>query len=303
MSLTIIDIHSHADYLGGTAKKLVADMDANGIGITCLLSWEAPVYDYMPGSKHTLSVFSDYPVPFERCVHFQEQAPDRFLLGFCPDPRRPDAIQRLRAAVKTFDIALCGELKLRMMYDNPDAVRMYRVCAELKLPVLVHIDYELYDDPTAYPWPNWWYGGGIEALERVLALCPETVFIGHAPGFWANISGDGEHLTESYPKGSVTPGGKVPALLDKYPNLFCDISAGSGHNALNRDLTFAKQFLTRYQDRVMYGRDCYETIHRDLLDNLDLPGEILEKIYYKNAVRLLNMAARPDVAALVYQEV
>jgi len=297
----IIDIHLHADFHGGTAKKLLANMDENGIDVTCLLSCEQPPNDYHPATKHAFSVFSEMSVPFERCVHFYEQAPERFLLGFCPDPRRPDAITRLRSAVKTFDIALCGEMKLRMMYDNPDAVRLYRECGKHGLPVLMHLDYELGHEENACPWPNWWYGGGIEALERVLALCPETVFLGHAPGFWANISGDGKHLTEGYPKGTVMPGGKLPELLNRYPNLCCDMSAGSGHNALNRDHTFAKQFLIEYQDRVLFGRDYYDSIHRNLLDGLGLPATVLEKIYCKNAARLLNLTSRPDIAALASQ--
>ena len=74
----------------------------------------------------------------------------------------------------------------------------------------MHFDYEL----GGGPWP-YWYGGGIEALERVLALCPETNFIGHAPGFWAHISGDRLYKTESYPKCPITRPGKIELLLEK----------------------------------------------------------------------------------------
>jgi len=292
----IIDIHNHADYHSYSYERFVANMDENGIDISCMLSWEAPRDDYDPATKSFLSALSEDPVPFERCLAYKEYAPERFLLGFCPDPRKPDAIARLKSAARQFEIAMCGEFKLRMMFDNPDAIRMFRCCAELELPVLVHIDYEF--DNGGYPWPNWWYGGGVEALERALALCPQTNFIGHAPGFWANISGDGKHLTEPYPTGAVQSGGKIVAMLDQYPNLYCDISAGSGHNALNRDLNFAKKFLTTYQDRVMYGRDCFDSRHRDLLDGCGLPKDVLEKINCTNAARLLNMKSRPDIAAV-----
>ena len=295
----IIDIHNHADYHGHSAEKMLENMDKNGIDITCLLSWEAPVQDYDPSTKHAFSVFSEYPVPFERCVSYYEHAPDRFLLGFCPDPRKPDAIGRLKSAASIYNVAMCGEWKLRMMFDNPDAIRMYRVCGELRLPVLLHIDYEIKYSASEYPWPSYWYAGGIEALERALALCPETSFIGHAPGFWAHISGDGKHLTEAYPAGPVMPGGKVPELLDKYPNLYCDISAFSGCNALSRDPVFGKQFITAYQDRIMYARDYFDNIHREFLDNIGLPRDILDKLYYKNAIRILNMSSRPDLMAML----
>jgi len=295
----IIDIHNHADYHNHTVEKLLANMDKNGIEITCLMSWEAPCNDYDPSTKNIFSVLSEYPVPFASCVDYYNFDPNRFLLGFCPDPRRPDAIARLKSAAATYKIAICGELKLRMMLDNPDAIRMYRVCGELDLPVLVHIDYEISYGPGDYPWPSYWFGGGIEALERALVLCPETTFIGHAPGFWAHISGDGRHLTEAYPDGPVVPGGKVIELLDKFPNLYCDISAFSGCNALNRDPEFGKQFITDYQDRIMYARDYFDSSHRELLDGIGLPKDILDKLYYKNAIQTLNMSSRPDLIELL----
>jgi len=275
----IIDIHNHADYHGYSCEAMLRNMDENGIDITCLLSWEAPTTDYDPGTKHAFSPFSDNPVPFERCVAYKTQAPERFLLGFCPDPRRPDAIGRMKAVLGLYDLSMCGELKLRMMYDNPDAVRLYRFCGENGLPVLLHLDYEI---------SNWWYGGGIDALERALALCPETNFLGHAPGFWAHISGDECYKTQSYPKGPVIPGGRIEQLLAKYPNLYCDISAGSGLGALNRDCDFTRAFLLNWQDRVLYGRDYFDSAHRTLLESLGLPAAVLRKIYEGNARRILR---------------
>jgi len=276
----IIDIHNHADYHGYSCEAVLRNMEENGIDVTCLLSWECPAGEYDPATKYAFSPFSDDPVPFARCVDYKEKAPERFLLGFCPDPRRPDAIGRMKAVISMYHISMCGELKLRMMYDNPDAVRLYRFCGEQGLPVLMHFDYEV---------DNWWYGGGIDALERTLALCPETNFIGHAPGFWAHISNDERGKSESYPKGTVIPGGRIEQLLAKYPNLYCDISAHSGHNALSRDLGFSRTFLQTWQDRVLFGRDFYDGMHRALLDSLNLPADVLGKIYEGNARRVLRI--------------
>jgi len=287
MARKLIDIHLHADYHGYSAEKLVSNMDEFGISVTCLLSWESPENEFDPSTKYAFSPYSNQPVPFERCVAYRDKFPDRFLLGYAPDPRLPDSIMRLKAAINLYDINMYGELKLRMMYDNPDAVRMYRFCGENGLAVLMHFDYEL--GSGTYPWPNYWYGGGIDALERVLALCPETKFIGHAPGFWAHISNDGLHKTEYYPKTSpVIPGGRIEQLLEKYPNLYCDISANSGHNALNRDHEYTRKFLETWQDRVLYGRDYYVNIHQTLLNSLSLPEIVLDKIYCGNALRILK---------------
>lgn len=286
----VIDIHNHADYHGMSAKAAVENMDSFGIAKTVLLSWEAPSDEYDPGTKYAFSPFSSMPVPFERCVDYFKEYPDRFELGFCPDPRRPDAVQRLRAAAKLYPLRICGELKLRMMYDNPDAVKLYREAGALGLPVLMHFDYELPND-GGYPWGYYWYGGGIDALERVLKLCPETNFIGHAPGFWAHISADDQYLTCAYPQGKVIPGGRMEELLDKYPNLYCDISAGSGNNALRRDPAFTYDFLTRWQDRVLYARDRWDNAHREFLDASPLPAVIKQKIYEGNARKILRDGA------------
>ena len=134
----IIDIHNHADYHGYSVEDMLKNMDEYGISITCLLSWECNENEYNPQTKHCFSPFSKMPVPFSRCVEYKKAAPERFLLGFCPDPREPDAIARLKSVVDLYDISICGELKLRMMYDNPDAIRLYRFCGELGLPVLMH---------------------------------------------------------------------------------------------------------------------------------------------------------------------
>ncbi len=283
-----IDDHNHPDWHGTNLDAFLKNMDDNHIDITWLLSWECPEDEYDPECAWAYLPYGKSPMPFSRCVSYKERAPRRFVLGYCPDPRDPKAIDRLKSAVATYDVKVCGELKLRMMLDDWDAIALYRYCGEAGLPVLVHLDYE-YPTSKRYPRPNWWYGGGIDALERAVKKCPETNFIGHAPGFWAHISGDGKYLTEDYPTGSVVPGGELPRMLDTYPNLYCDISAGSGCNALTRDPEFAKKFLLTYQDRILYGRDYFDSVHAEFLDGLGLPQEVLDKIYFQNALKLVPL--------------
>lgn len=289
----IIDMHNHADWIGHNMDRYLRNMDMYGIDKTVLLTWESPEDEYSPHYYAKVNVEHERdggPVSFNRTLSYIERRPDRFIMGFAPDPRRPDAIDRLNSAIDLYGVRICGELKLRMMLDNFDAIRMYRFCGEKGLAVTVHIDYE-FDAPNGnrYPRPNYWYGGGIEALERALIACPETTFLGHAPGFWAHISGDGKYKTEAYPMGPIVPGGKLPMMMEKYPNLMCDLSAGSGCRALSRDLDFTRQFLTEYQDRVVYARDDFDNQHQELLGSLGLPGEVLDKIYYKNALRVLHL--------------
>lgn len=285
----IIDCHNHPDWYGYPIGRFLENMDRYHIDKTWLLSWEAPSGEWDPEYCHVIPDPAEGgPISFSRCRAFCEKAPDRFIPGFAPDPRRPDAVDRLAFAVDAWGVRVCGELKLRMMYDNPDALRMYRFCGEKGLPVLVHLDYE-FETGKKYPRPSWWYGGGITAFERAVAACPETVFIGHAPGFWAHISGDDRCDKEAYPKGPVLPGGKITGMLERYPNLYCDMSAGSGCNALSRDPDFTREFLVRWQDRVLYGRDYFDNRHQELLETLGLPKEVLDKIYAGNALRLVPL--------------
>ena len=236
----IIDAHNHPDWRGHDLAKFLASMDANGIDVTWLLAWETPVDEVDPTKNATTpGTLEGGPVPFARCLSYVERAPGRFVPGFCPDPRRPDAIDRLKAMKDTYGVRICGEMKLRMMYDNWDAIRLFRFCGAEGLPV--------------------------------------TVFL------------DDEFDKETYPEGPVLPGGKLVAMMRQYPNLFCDLSARSAWNALNRDHAFSREFLIEFQDRVLYARDSFDTVHRELLDSLGLEAVVLAKIYAGNALRLVPL--------------
>jgi len=285
----IIDCHNHPDWHGHNLDKFLENMAANNIDVTWLLTWECPIDEFDATSYYNVppGCGPDGPIPFARCLSYAERAPGKFVLGYAPDPRRAGGIDRLRGAVEIYGVRVCGELKMRMMYDNLDALRMYRYCGEKGLPVVVHIDYE-FQSRAGSPRPNYWYGGGIEAFERAVQACPDTIFLGHAPGFWAHISGDDQFDKASYPKGPVVPGGKLIEMMRRYPNLCCDMSAGSGKNALARDPEFAKEFLLEFKDRVLYGRDYFDSVHQEFLASLDLPADVLEMIYCGNAKRITN---------------
>lgn len=286
----IIDIHNHPDWHGHDLNRFLENMDKYNIDVTWLLSWESPADEYDTAYLGYLppQLNSESAIPFERCVSYAERSTGKFVLGYAPDPRRPDAIDRLKAAVAIYGVKVCGELKLRMMYDNPDALRMFRYCGEAGLPVIVHIDYE-FETGSNYPRPNYWYGGGIDAFERAIAACPDTTFLGHAPGFWAHISGDDLADKTAYPEGEVLPGGKISAMLRKYPNLYCDMSGGSGHNALSRTPEFGKEFLLEFQDRILYARDDFDNVHQEFLNNLGLPEDVLTKLYSGNALKMVPL--------------
>lgn len=290
--MKIIDAHNHPDWHGHDLNKFLANMDRYGIEKTWLLNWECPEHEYDVSYKHVVPApllgSATGPIPFSRCVSYKERAPERFVLGYCPDPRLPDACARLKAAHEIYGAKICGELKCRMMYDSPDALRMFHLAGELKMPVTFHLQYT-FQKKCSEPWDEWW-GGTIDTLERVLRACPETIFLGHAPGFWIHISNDELWKQTNYPppEAKVIEGGRISELLRKYPNLYCDISAGSGCMALRRDPEFAKKFLIEFQDRILYARDYFDNIHQEFINSLDLTTEVLNKIYHANAELLIK---------------
>ncbi|HON06430.1 MAG TPA: amidohydrolase family protein [bacterium] len=285
----IIDVHNHPEWHCHTVEKFIENMDKNEIDITWLLTWESPLNEYSHEQFASIPHYEKYgPIPFSKVIEYVRQFPTRFVPGYAPDPRRPEAIDLLCGAINMYGVRVYGELKLRMMYDNLDAIRMFRFCGEKNLPVVVHIDYE-FETQTRYPRPSWWYGGGIEALERAISKCPDTIFLGHGPGFWSHISGDDKFDKEMYPSGEVKQGGKIIEMLMRYKNLYCDLSAGSGLNALKRDINFAKKFLVEFQDRILFARDYFDSNHREFLDSLGLDSETLRKIYSGNALKIVPL--------------
>jgi len=286
----MIDAHNHPYWFGMTADKMVADMDARGIDKTWLLSCETPESEFNLKEIGDIKHFSfdTRNMPFENCIEYAEKYPDRFVLGYAPDPRLPYAIDRLKSAIDMYGVKICGEVKYRMMADNCDAIEMYRFCGEKGLPVVMHIQRPIPHGRVGDKREKYWFGGDIDAFERAIKLCPETNFIGHAQSFWSEISGDGKAETELYPKGEITEGGKLIRLLETYDNLYCDISAGSGRGALSRDPEFAVKFINKYQDRILFARDNIKSLHKELLLSYDLDGEVLEKIFHRNAEKLIG---------------
>jgi predicted TIM-barrel fold metal-dependent hydrolase len=160
------------------------------------------------------------------------------------------------------------------------------------MPILFHIALKKYDgygliDDLHLP-----------RLETVLKTFPELVVIGHSQPFWAEISGDlTEESRNDYPRGKVAPGGTIPRLLEQYPNLYGDISAGSGYNALTRDPEFGYAFVETFQDRLFFGTDIctadQDHRHAEYLREAGKEGHIsedaFEKVSWQNANRVLKL--------------
>lgn len=291
----LVDSHQHVRWHQRNEHDLIADMDAHGIEYAWLLSWQIGGDDQAPEYNYALNpaLFSPegrHPgIPLSELLETRQQYPDRFVVGFCPHPTWPQADGILEAAYHMHGIRVCGEWKFRVPFDDPRCLAIFTKAGQLKLPVVLHLDVPYLPNAGTgeLEFQPRWYGGTVASLENMLKACPDTIFIGHAPGFWREISGDADRDPKQYPDGPVTPGGRLFHLFDTYPNLYADLSAGSGRTALARDPAHAVKFVTRYADRLLFGRDYYEQDLHAFLQTLDLPAEIIEKIYWQNAERLV----------------
>ncbi len=282
----VIDAHNHPRWIGHDGARIIQDMDAAGIEKAWLLSWEIPEREIDPVYYGKLNP-TGVGISFRDVIDVAERYPDRFIPGTTTDPRDPHAFQKLKAAIDLFGVRVFGEFKLRLRYDDSDAIRLFQYCGELGLPVVYHLDVTFPRHGVPSDW-QWWYGGGIENMEAPLRLCPHTQFQGHGPGFWREISGDADQDAVTYPKDKPIVGrGRILEYLDKYPNFNCDLSGGSGFTALSRDRGFTRKLLIDYQDRMFFGRDEFNNKMYDLLVSLDLPDAVLAKILAGNALRLV----------------
>ena len=180
----------------------------------------------------------------------QAAAPGRFPSWFHSyDVTKPDAEQVLTRAVKDGAQGF-GEMKFHVAADGPELRRIYALAADLQVPILVH-----FQEVDHFPDEGTWATGFARTFASVLEAYPKTTFIGHADAFWANLSAD-YHNEAAYPTGPIKRGGVTDRWLGDHPNLFGDISANSGNNALSRDPGFTADFLKRHQDKLLFGSDC-----------------------------------------------
>ncbi len=184
-----------------------------------------------------------------------------------------------------------GELTANLRMDDKRYDNLFARCAEHDLPITVHLSSQV-----------GFYNGmvddfGLPQLEAVLKKYPKLKVFGHSPMFWSHLSADvPESEINGFPSGKVIPG-RIEELLEKYDNLYCDLSATSGYNALARDEEYAARFIKKFGDRIMFGLDiCSLNDVRSLpvlLDNMLEKGVISQKDYdlicRGNAIRLLKL--------------
>ena len=280
----IIDIHQHTDYHGLTTAQLRAHQRAMGITTTILLPAGHPV-NY--GSTHygVSNGLQARVTANEAAYKVAHQYPGEFLFGANEVPDVPGAVPEIEKYLK-LGAPVIGELKFNVACDAPEMQRIYQLAQAYGVPVIMHWQHKMF---------NW----GFERFHKMLEKYPKVNFLGHAQTWWANI--DRNHTDQNilYPKTKVTPGGITDRLLRDYPNMYADMSAGSGLGALTRDEEQAREFIKRHQDKLLFGSDCADTAGQGeacqgaqmiaAIRRLSPTKKIERKLLYDNARKLFRL--------------
>jgi predicted TIM-barrel fold metal-dependent hydrolase len=221
----VVDCHHH---LRRTAEDNIVHLDGCEISNAMVLARESAV---------------------EQIHGVEQKYPGRLLGWFAStDVTRPEAETLLTKAIKNGAIGF-GEIKYHVEAAGPEMRRAYALAADLNVPILIHFQ------EVPHTATEGVFSTGFKNFEAMLKAYPNTRFIGHADAFWANVSADYANDV-AYPSGPIKPGGITEKLLSDYPNLYGDLSANSGNNALSRDPEFTAGFLKRHEDKLIFGSDC-----------------------------------------------
>ncbi len=206
----------------------------------------------------------------------------------------------------------------RLAIDDKRLEPIWDTCADLGIPVLIHSA-----DPKSF-WDEFDTDN-----ERWLELKthPRRKRGANNPAPWAQIIAEQHNMFKKHPRTTFINAhmgwyannlGKLGALLDEIPNM--NVGIGAIIAELGRQPRFAKAFFVTYQDRILFGKDSWKpgefpTYFRVLessdeyfpyhkkyhafwaMYGLDLPDEVLKKVYYKNALRIvpgLDKSLFPD---------
>ena len=281
----IIDIHQHTNYHDRDNSRLLAHQRAMGVTQTILLPSGSAVRrpstnDGMSNGLGGVSAGGN-----ESVVEMARKHPGEFYFGANEVTDLPEARAEIEKYIKLGGVII-GEQKFIVECDSRESRILYDLAADYQVPILLHFQHGTYNL-------------GFERFGKILEKHPKTNFIGHAQTMWANIDKNHTDQKVLYPKGKVTAGGWTDRYLADYPNMFADMSAGSGLNALTRDEDHARGFLDRHQNKILYGSDCADAIGTGkacqgaqtiaALRKLSPNKTAERKILYENAKQLFRL--------------
>ena len=302
----VVDIHSHQStpISPGEFDRVMRGMEENNLRILVNLSGSSGSRLRQGVEALRASKYRDRMVLFAN-VTFSGVGPG---FGARAAKQLEEDVEAGAAGLKIFKDLGMFDRKAdgsRLRVDDPELDPIWAACARLNVPVLIHIaEPQAFFDPLDYSNERWLElalyadrrhqtGVRFEELmnERnaMIKRHPNTRFILAHFGWHAN---------------DLARAGK---LLDENPNVYYDVAAvlyDFGRQPRN-----AHDFFVKYQDRILFGKDSFQPdeypyywrtfetadeyfdYYRDYhafwkLYGLDLPDEVLKKLYYRNALKI-----------------
>lgn len=158
-----------------------------------------------------------------------------------------------------------------LMFDDPKNLMLYEACEKVGLPVMFHIDQN-----------KNMVEAGMERVDRVLKMFPKCKVVAHA--YWWRQLKDGDRQ------------------LQEHPNFYADMSGAVVVEVLKRDRKYAREFLIRNQDKILWATDegwwsfgneaRQQKEHYTFFEELDLPNEVRQKIYRTNSEKVYGLKAK-----------
>lgn len=186
-----------------------------------------------------------------------------------------EAVAILRQEIDDGAIAFGEHYGKDLMFDDPKNLMLYEACEKAGLPVMFHIDQ---NKNMVEP--------GMARVDRVLKMFPDCTVVAHAY-WWRQLAN-----------------GTCDRQLQEHPNLYADMSGAVVINVLNRDREYAREFITRNQDKLLWAtdegwwsfgdKDRQMDQHYTFFEELDLPDEVRHKIYRGNAEKVYSLKQAGD---------
>ena len=314
-----VDSHLHVNFNGMSSRDIINYMDKDRIDLCWLLTWE----EVNPGHweyKHLSveAVYDAYLIYPSRIIAFY--APDPHIelassqleywyykgirgcgelkatLNWNSDEMKPflKTVEKLKLPLvfhmeesRYCNIPYSDAIFDRMLFYALRTERKIYQIPKFVLNLLVKNYAPLKGRTKSYFFPGYMLDFG--SLESSLKDYPGVNFVAHGIMFWKHISNDAGNCFEALPKGPINGEGVIWRLLSDYPNLYADLSAQSGLNALARDPQNARKFLSLFENKILYGTDNFIKGQREFLNSLRLKKSSYNKIYGENACKIMGV--------------
>jgi predicted TIM-barrel fold metal-dependent hydrolase len=312
-----VDIHSHQ---GGVNKEkidqLISEMDEINMGVLVNLSGRG----FGRGDSNSQQDYINGMIK-----EFNTHAPGRFMVftnlnfaGFGDENWSRIAVKELEEDVaagasglkifKSLGLNVTDVNGKRVPVNHPDLDPVWAKAGELGIPVIIH---------SADPAQFWEPMDANNERWLELKLNPNRKRSDTNPAPFEQIMAEQHDVFAKHPKTTFINAhmgwmandlDKAGAHLDKYPNV--NFGIGAVIAEFGRQPKRANEFFTKYQDRLLFGKDAYNkeefyTYFRVLetedeyfpyykkyhafwaMYGLGLSDEVLKKVYYKNALRVV----------------